>query len=393
MNNTKIKIAIYAVGFTSMFFFAVANVLSLIKADPIFSNLNTTLLQMMITIPALVSIPASLALDKMTTKISKKKIAIISIVLMVVGGVAPAFLSNYFIILLMRGLVGLSIGITIPLAPSLVVDYFDGHERNKVIGFAQASTALGGIVASYGAGFLAVFGWRASFLVYLLACPVLLLAILFLPESGKIIRENESVSIASMTPNARFICIMIFLSMICTMTFSTNISMLMKNEALGSPVGAGTAISMFTLGSFILGLTLGPMSKLLKRFTFPVSISLVGAGLLIIGFAPTLFAVIAGSIICGFGSAGIVAQGSVLLAGAVSLSASALAISLGIAGMNLGQFLSPFIITPLSNVFGNGSERARYIIAGIFVLIFAAIVCSYNIFGHSNKRAITKPEP
>lgn len=375
MKKAKIKTAIYAVGYTSMFFFSAATGVSLMKADPLFSGISTTLLQMTITLPALISIPVALFMDKVTTLISKKKLAVLSLILMIFGGTAPYFLSNYLAILFMRGLVGISIGITIPLAPSLVVDYFEGHERSLIMGFAQAATALGGVMTAYGAGYLASAGWRASYLVYLLAIPALILVILFLPDSGKVVRQSESVKISSMTSEAWFYCGIIFLSMVCAITFSTNISMLIKNEALGSPGDAGTALSLLTFGSFVLGIVFGALSGLMKKFTLATGIGFAGVGLLIIGLAQSIPVVMIGSLLVGMGTADVVAEGSIRLAASVSVSTGALAISLGMASMNLGQFISPFIMAPVSRFLGDGSERDRYIIAGIINIALTVFLC------------------
>jgi len=62
--------------------------------------------------------------------------------------------------------------------PALVISYYDGYARTKVLGYQAASMGLGVLILETSGGFLACISWRAAFLIYLIGV-VIFLGILF----------------------------------------------------------------------------------------------------------------------------------------------------------------------------------------------------------------------
>lgn len=394
MKQTKTKIAICATTFSSMFLLAASPGISLIKADPLFNGYSTATLQMIITVPSLLCIPTALMLDKLTTFVSKKRLAIFALVLMAIGGTAPFCIDSYFVILIMRGLVGISMGITTPLAPVLAVEYFEGKELNQVMGLSQASQSLGGALTALGAGILATAGWRESYLIHLLVVPALVLVVLFLKDTGKVIRKQKENQFKKLNLKTLYYCTIIAAFQVCMNTYSTNISMFMKAKGIGTPADAGTALSLVLLGCVVSGLVFGPIAGTLKKYTLGLGLFFIGAGLFLVGFSASLLPVMVGGFIAGFGVVVIMSEGSILLASTVSAGASALAVSLGMASMNLGQFASPMVITPLSALIIKNSEWIRFVLAGSISIglaaLFIVITLISNRFTGEETSALSK---
>ena len=112
-----------------------------------FPNAGYQLISMIVTLPALMLAIMPIFYPKLVQLFKKRWILIITAVLFLVGGVGPAFInSNIFIILLLRLLVGVACGIFMPLCIDLIVDFFEGNERAKMVGWSSTFTGFGGIL-------------------------------------------------------------------------------------------------------------------------------------------------------------------------------------------------------------------------------------------------------
>src|SRR5699024_11584752 len=88
------------------------------------------------------------------------------------------------IILLFRLLLGAGVGLLMPLSMSLINDYYTGKERTQMMGFNSAFSNFGGIITMLVAGWLASFGWRIPFNVYVLGLGIFILIFFFLAEGA-----------------------------------------------------------------------------------------------------------------------------------------------------------------------------------------------------------------
>ena len=100
------------------------------------------------------------------------------------GGGAAGLFDQIGLVLVMRALVGVGVGILMPLSTGLLTDYFPPEKQASLLGISSAMNQLGGVIATLLAGLLAGISWRASFLVYLLGLGSILLCLRFLPKGG-----------------------------------------------------------------------------------------------------------------------------------------------------------------------------------------------------------------
>lgn len=167
---------------------AVAPALNVIKEY--FSDVNQTLVQMIISIPALFIALTSFVFPKLSQKFKAKELVMAGLFLYVAGGCAAGLFSNIYLVLAFRALVGIGVGIIMPLSTGLLTFYFTPEEQDRLMGYSSAMNQMGGVVATLISGVLASFSWRASFLVYMMGLISIVLCLIFLPNDKIAGREH-----------------------------------------------------------------------------------------------------------------------------------------------------------------------------------------------------------
>ena len=131
-NKSRIKIGIYGIGILMMGVIGISGALTAIGAH--FPDASQTMIQNLISIPCLVVIPVTLIVGKLMDSVSKKLLSIIGILCFLIGGFLPALMSSLTVILVLRGILGIGIGIVQCVSSALVAENFEGPERDKVQG-------------------------------------------------------------------------------------------------------------------------------------------------------------------------------------------------------------------------------------------------------------------
>ena len=94
---------------------------------------------------------------------------------------AGAF-SNIYCVLTARALLGVGVGIIMPMSTGLLAFYYTRDKQDRLMGYSSAMNQLGGSIATLLSGLLAVISWRASFLVYLMGGISIVLCSIFMPN-------------------------------------------------------------------------------------------------------------------------------------------------------------------------------------------------------------------
>ena len=101
------------------------------------------------------------------------------LLLYVAGGSLAGIFDNIYIVLAFRALVGIGVGIIMPLSTGLLSFYYSKDKQDKLMGYSSAMNQMGGVIATLVAGLLASVSWRLSFLVYLIGLLSVVLCLLF----------------------------------------------------------------------------------------------------------------------------------------------------------------------------------------------------------------------
>lgn len=350
---------------------AVAPALSVIREH--FAGSSQMLVQMIISVPALFIVLTNLIFPKLCRRFGAKTLVLIGLLLYTVGGCAAGAFDNIFLVLAMRALVGMGVGIIMPLSTGLLSYYYHPDKQAALMGYSSAMNQLGGVIATLLAGILAGISWRFSFLVYLMGLLSILLCLFFLPNDNIAAPTEESAApaekkSAALREYAVYIVAM-FLLMSTFFIYPSNFAL----ETVSDGVIPAQWISVIMAGmdfiAFFGGLLFVRARILLghqTRFLAP-ALFLVGYALLAFvgGWAGTLI----GSVCIGFANG----AGIPYLMSEASMRAGKRAATtvmpLLSAALYLAQFLSPVLTGAVRAIFG-AVPHLPYLFAAVLAALF-----------------------
>lgn len=148
----KIIIAIAAISFIQGLQYCVSPVLGQIQEH--YVNVDVSLIQMLITAPALMSMIVAILSGWLVIKISKKKLLIFGSLVAGVTGFLPFLSDSFGLLFFSRTFYGVGLGLATALNTAVVAEFFEGDERVSVMGIQAASVGAGMVVVTTVGGML-----------------------------------------------------------------------------------------------------------------------------------------------------------------------------------------------------------------------------------------------
>ena len=181
-NSGKLSFAILSISLlTVMAGAAIAPALGIIRDH--FADVPDMLLQLIISLPALLIIITNLIFPWLCSLMRTRSLALTGLGLYVLAGAGCFFVDNLTVLLVLRALLGVSVGLLMPLSTGLLAYYYPPERQAALMGLSAAMNQMGGVVATLLAGLLANIGWNYAFLVYLLGLVAVVLVLLYLPDA------------------------------------------------------------------------------------------------------------------------------------------------------------------------------------------------------------------
>lgn len=151
------SISLLAIFFTSMGVATVSPAMAKLAAQ--FPSNNYALIS---TLPTLFIVPTTLWAGAVAgKKIRYRTISLVGILLFLIGGIAPFFLTESFTVLLVcRAVFGIGVGLRASLGNALVMQYYTGKEQADMLGYGNLISNFGGVLLQMVAGSLAEYGWN-----------------------------------------------------------------------------------------------------------------------------------------------------------------------------------------------------------------------------------------
>jgi MFS family permease len=380
-NKSGIKIGIYGIGILMMGVIGISGVLTTIGAH--FPDASQTMIQNLISIPCLVVIPVTLIVGKLMDSVSKKLLALIGIICFLVGGFLPAFMSSLTIILVLRGILGIGIGIVQCVSSALVAENFEGPERDKVQGNLTSAQMLGVCVMVFAGGWLADISWNFAFYVHLLAVISLILCIVCVPNVKPVKATGKDIQVNKVKLNTKswVWAAAMFVLFIGGQIYSIALSYIVDEKSLGTSAQSGNAMAFFAIGGFLLGLVFGKLSEKAKDLTLFTGLCGIIISYLIIAFAGNMPMIYLGAFLFGVSLSVCMPCIIVGTAGSVDAFSSAMAISITMCAQNFAQFLCPYIINPISAALGDGTNtnQISFLIGAVITAVMAVAAFVWGI--------------
>lgn len=352
------------------------------------------------TLPGLVGLFAVLALGPMALKVSSKLLLIICgtsmavyfIIFSLVGANGP-----FLWLIVASCIVGIAQGCALTLVSSAISEYI-GVEKSAVyvaitnsIMYAGSAfmSVLGGKIASGNGG----ADWPKAYYIGLLCIPVMIAFAVIMPwhsEKQSDTAENDDSHREAAAPekkgiSARLVLIILttFLWTTCCMAFLYNVSDYVVNTyKLGTSAQAGLVSSLYTGGSFAIGLLYPACAKRIGTWVATVGYVIFTMGLVFMTCVTgTLAGAMLGAAMIGLGFNMILPY--VVGAAMEETSARYIPITMTVlmGGVNLFMYLAPYIYQFFGNFLGGGVHGSL-----LFALLCAAGLTVISVFLYALKK-------
>lgn len=351
-----------------------------------FSNYSTANVEMLTTIPTFGGILGTAIAGVFANKIGRKSVALIGFLIATVTGVIPAFIPQYWPVLISRCIFGFGSALFVALSVSYITDLYEGDKQRKLLGWRQAVGNLGDVVLLFIASFLITFGWQFTYLVFFLLLVPFLLVWFWVPkefdnfsihsaeldENGNMIDKAANVK---QTTNGRVIWLA-FVFLVISMLYnvmSIKLASYVVDNKIGSASLATMIFSFLVLATIFSGLIFEKLTHVTKRYTTAVFEVVIGVCYIVTAFVhsvPVLFALV---LIAGF-AWGIINPALTARMTVCSPAHSMnLTTSIIIIGINIGFVVSPYFFALIANIFHNSSAGFAILMGGVLYLVMVVV--------------------
>ena len=386
-NKLRIFITIACISFLQGLQFGPSPVLAQIQEH--FSSVNTSLVQMLITAPSLVGMVFAVVSGILVTKISKKKLLLIAAAVAFITGIIPYFFDSFPLLLAMRVVYGFALGVSTALNTAVVAEWFEGDARVIAMGVQSASVGTGIAITTAGAGLLGAVKFTNSYFINFIGVLSFVLILICLPETG--VAKTDGDNQVRVNSRVFQIAFLGFLEYIFLISYTTNISMYVKETLSGSSSAAGTLTSIFSVAQIIIGLLLGFLTGITKKATLSTAMLSFALGALILVLFPSSFPMMCiGSLLCGFSQGAFIPTAMVEVSNAVPPVAAAMASGVFTCFSCIGQLVSPFLLNAVCGaVFGEATAKNVFAV-DVVGMVIAAAVAAYIMLGPPAKKFAAK---
>ncbi len=370
---------------------AIAPALGIIRQH--FCNEPDIMIQFIVSAPALFIILTSGLFLPLSRRMGTRTMALTGLAVYVGAGAGCFFAADIWVLLCLRALLGMSVGLIMPLSTGLLAYYFPPAEQARLMGLSAAMNQMGGVVATMLAGVLAAVEWRMAFLVYLLGLVSAVMVVAFLPDehigsANKRGRAFEPRQLLKFHPSV----VGMMLLMTIFFVFPTNFAI--TASAAGLSVGTVTAIMVgLDLVAFAVGLAFGTLMSHFRhsiKYMAPVGFMLGYACYL----GGSMAWLIAGSVCIGFANGVGVPYLNTIASIKGGRNSATTVMPLLAAALYAGQFVSPLLVSPLARtLFDSDDTAAPYKVAIGLCIVFLLQVAATKRYQSLPPAGTTRQAP
>lgn len=335
-----------------------------------FSSSSDILIQFVVSLPALFIIITNLWFSYICRFFKTKTIAVVGLLLYVTSGSVAFFADNMVLLLILRSLLGISVGLIMPLSTGLLSFYFPPKEQAKLMGLAGAMSQMGGVIATMLAGLLANIAWNYAFLVYLLGLIALILVLAYLPNDR--ITASGNISIKSLSKFHPSVTGMLFV-MVIFFIFPTNFAIISSQTTNLSSDEITIIMVGLDLVAVFMGLLFGKIMNVMPKIMKYFAPLLFMFGYICYAYGVSSAYLIVSSLLICMANGIAIPYLNTIASIKGGKDAATTVMPLISASLYLGQFISPIIVNPLSKALFNQNDISSPYKIGIMICILFLI--------------------
>ncbi|MEG0276203.1 MAG: MFS transporter [Coprobacillus sp.] len=338
-----------------------------------YSHYSIATISLMITIVSIAVIPASYLTSRCVgSTITYKQSIIFMNICLLLGGVAPAFIDNLYVVLFFRLIFGIGIGIGISLNKPIIKEYYTSEKQIKYLGYTTIIASLGTIFFQSLVGVFSNISTKAMFLAYLPIIITLFLSF-YIPDIP--LKKQEAISHHKFKLNKNLLFyVFLFLTLNMLLTcFSINTSSLIAEKSIDNlTITTVTSNNINSLFSILSGLLFGKIYNKYHNSFFPfvIFLCIIAFGLYYI--APAKSVIYIASAILGFSYNLVILYIFLFAANSTKEDSAKAGGYIGIAA-GIGGFLATFLIFAFQHLFDE-------VIYSIIILIIITLIIVEIIF-------------
>lgn len=335
-----------------------------------FHECSAMTIQLIVSLPALFIIVTTFAFRQLCRWMKTRTLALAGLALYVVAGAGAYLADNIALLLVLRALLGISVGMVMPLSTGLLNYYFPPEKQSRLMGLSAAMNQLGGVVATMLAGVLASVQWNYAFLVYLAGLLAMVLVAVWLPNE-RLMAEGSRVKASTLVRFHPSVTAMFFI-MLLFFVYPTNFALTAQAQGV-SPLATTLIMVLLDVVAFVVGLYFARLMKRFRRQMKYAAPLFFLAGFAVLSWGVGAPAMIVGSVLIGVANGAGVPYVNTIASIKAGREASTTVMPLISAALYLGQFVSPLVVRPLADALG--TVNAPYVVAmGIGVLFLVQVV-------------------
>jgi MFS family permease len=330
-------------------------------------------------LPALVLAITALVAGRIADKTGRKRLLLVSLVVYLICGLAPFFLSSLNQILVSRIGVGLAESGFMTASTTLIGDYFKGPRRTHWLVMQTSTASVSAILLTLIGGVLGDMGWRYPFIIY--ALPVLFLPLVIVMIKEPTV-ESEDLAVKGF-PWGQVLPFygIAFIAALFFMIPPIQTPFLLTERGTTEPRIIGLISAAATIAVPIGSFAFKALSRLSIAWILGIAFGLIAAGLGLVVFDRALPFTIAGIVTGSFGC-------GIILPALLTTIMSRLSFvyrGLGTGGWQmaffLGQSFSPLVVLFLSaKLAGLDGAMSTMAIAGGVCFAFS-MLCALSGLG------------
>ncbi|MCC4045647.1 MFS transporter [Enterococcus gallinarum] len=266
-----------------------------------YPSINPTLIELLTTLPSLFIILTILVSPKIGRKIGYKRTVQLGVGTVLIAGTIPIIVNSFALIFISRILFGIGVGLFNPLLYSIASSLYSGNKLATVIGMQSAFEGIGGMVITFLVGQLLTISWQFSFSVYLIALPILIMFIIFVPDIQPVVfKETELQKKEPVDKIFIKYLILLFIAVTIYMSIAVKVTPLLYFKGIGDATDGSNLLALVGLGAMTAGFLFGKVVQHLKELTIPISFASMGVAMLLLAISPNMLVASIAVTLCGF---------------------------------------------------------------------------------------------